>query len=151
MRAVIQRVSRASVSVDGKECGAIGAGLLVFLGIGRDDDDKDSEWLINKIPQIRIFEDDEGKMNRSVREIDGEVMVISQFTLYGNLRKGSRPSFNRAALPDVAIPCYEAFVRDLSNALGKPVASGKFGEMMKIDACNDGPVTLILDTKEKRF
>ena len=149
MRAVIQRVKSARVFSDGKETGFIGRGLLVFLGIEGIDTTEDMEWLSAKIPKLRCFEDDAGRMNRNLGDIDGEVMVISQFTLYGSLRKGSRPSFNRAAAPEHAIPLYEAFVDILSSHLGKPVPTGIFGAYMEIEAHNDGPVTLILDTRNK--
>jgi len=151
MRAVIQRVSEASVSIDGKLKGAISHGLLVFLGIESEDGTEDLVWLSGKIPQIRIFPDKAGLMNRALTDIDGEILLISQFTLYGNLRKGARPSFNRAAPPEIAMPLYEEFVRALSTALGKPIVTGEFGAMMKIQALNDGPVTLFLDTKNKKF
>lgn len=151
MRAVIQRVSEASVSIDGKLKGAISHGLLVFLGIESEDGTEDLVWLSGKIPQIRIFPDEAGLMNRALTDIDGEILLISQFTLYGNLRKGARPSFNRAAPPEIAMPLYEEFVRALSTALGKPIVTGEFGAMMKIQALNDGPVTLFLDTKNKKL
>ena len=151
MRAVIQRVSEASVTIDGEIKGAIGRGLLVFLGIESEDGPEDLAWLSGKIPQIRLFPDEAGKMNLAITEIDGEILLISQFTLFGNLRKGSRPSFNRAAPPEMAVPVYEEFVGALSNALGKPVVTGEFGAMMKIQAVNDGPVTLFIDTKNKKF
>ncbi len=151
MRAVVQRVSRAEVVVEERTVGRIGRGLLVFLGVGQGDSADDAAWLARKVPQIRIFEDAEGRMNRSVQEIGGEVMVISQFTLFGNLRKGTRPSFNRAALPDLAVPLYEQFTADLEGVLGRPVARGVFGAHMDIAAHNDGPVTLVLDTRDKEF
>ncbi|MFP4541452.1 MAG: D-aminoacyl-tRNA deacylase [Opitutales bacterium] len=151
MRAVVQRVSRAEVVVEGRTVGRIGRGLLVFLGVGQGDSADDAAWLARKVPQIRIFEDAEGRMNRSVQEIGGEVMVISQFTLFGNLRKGTRPSFNRAAPPELAVPLYEQFTADLEGVLGRPVARGVFGAHMDIAAHNDGPVTLVLDTRDKEF
>lgn len=149
MRAVVQRVKHAKVAADGRSCGAIGRGLLVFLGIEERDSAEDAKWLAEKIPVIRCFEDEDGKMNRSLVDMGYEVMVISQFTLYGSLRKGTRPSFNRAALPEKAIPLYEDFVGKLEISSGKPVATGVFGAYMEIDAANDGPVTLIIDTKDK--
>jgi len=149
MRAVIQRVSAASVNVEGRTVGSIDRGLLVFLGIEKLDTIADMAWLAEKIPVIRCFEDDQGRMNRSLQELGLEVMVISQFTLYGSLRKGTRPSFNRAADPAQAIPLYEAFVAHLQGLVCKPVATGIFGAEMHIAADNDGPVTLILDTKDK--
>lgn len=151
MRAVVQRVSRAAVAVDGVEKSAIGRGLLVFLGVGQDDTGEDLAWLVRKIPQIRCFEDEAGRMNRSLLDIGGDALVISQFTLFGNLRKGTRPSFNRAAGPDRAVPLYEQFVAGLGEALGRPVGTGSFGAQMEIDALNDGPVTLVLDSREKDF
>ena len=119
--------------------------------MGQDDSTDDLDWLVRKIPQIRCFEDEAGRMNRSVEDIDGGILVISQFTLFGNLRKGTRPSFNRAALPEQAIPLYEQFVALLEARLGKPVATGSFGAHMEIEAHHDGPVTLVLDTKQKDY
>lgn len=151
MRAVIQRVSQASVAVEEKIKGEIGIGLLAFLGISQDDTGDEIEWLAQKVVSLRIFEDDDGKMNRSVMDLRGDVLVISQFTLFGNLKKGTRPSFNRAGVPEQAIPLYERFIETLSDKLSKPVPSGEFGAMMVINAVNDGPVTLILDTSQKDF
>jgi D-tyrosyl-tRNA(Tyr) deacylase len=151
MRAVIQRVDAASVSVAGEVVGEIGPGLLVFLGVGEGDTVDDVAWLASKVCKLRVFEDDEGKMNRAVTETGGGVLVISQFTLFGNLKKGTRPSFNRSAAPEVAIPLYEAFIAEVSHQLGKPVPSGRFAADMTIHAVNDGPVTLILDTRQKDF
>jgi D-tyrosyl-tRNA(Tyr) deacylase len=151
MRAVIQRVTRADVSVNHEVVGSIQQGLLVFLGIQFDDRSEDADWLIKKIIDLRVFEDFAGKMNRSVMDIEGDVLVISQFTLYGNLKKGTRPSFNRAAPPDVAAPLYEMFIEKLSNEMGKAVPSGVFGALMYIDAMHEGPVTLMLDTRQKDF
>ena len=151
MRAIIQRVRKASVSIEGVVRGRIGPGLLVFLGIGAEDRESDVDWLGRKIPQLRIFPDDAGLMNRSVLDCGGGVLVISQFTLFGNLRKGTRPSFNRAAPPEVAIPLYKALLTALEGHLGKPVESGEFGAPMEVELVNDGPVTLILDTKDRRY
>ena len=151
MRVVVQRVSQASVSINGKVKSKIGTGLLIFVGIMNDDGREDIDWLSRKIPQIRIFPDNDGLMNQSVVDVNGEILLISQFTLYGNLNKGSRPSFNRSASPDIAVPLYEAFIHSLSDNCGKSVATGEFGAMMKIDALNDGPVTLIIDSREKKF
>lgn len=151
MRAVVQRVHRATCRVDGEVTGKIETGLLVFLGITGDDTEDDLDWLCRKIPQIRIFPDDEGLMNRSVQDIEGGILLISQFTLYGNLRKGTRPSFNRSAPPDEAERTYGNAIQRLTKEMGKPVGVGKFGGDMQIDALNDGPVTLIIDTKDKRF
>ena len=151
MRAVIQRVSRASVVVGGETVGAIGVGVLIFLGVGQEDGPDDIDWLVGRITKLRIWEDEGDRMNRSLLDIGGEALVISQFTLFGSLKKGNRPSFNRAALPDTAVPLYEQFVASLSQALGKPVPTGCFGQHMDIAAHNDGPVTLMLDTKQKDF
>lgn len=151
MRAVVQRVTHAAVRVEGGTVGKIGPGLLIFLGVEKEDTDEDLDWLVRKTPQIRCFEDVEGKMNNSLLDIDGEALVISQFTVYGNLRKGSRPSFNRAALPDKAVPMYEAFAAALSEKLQKDVPTGRFAQHMDIEAHNDGPVTLILDSKNKHL
>lgn len=151
MRAIVQRVRKASVSIDGVERGRIGPGLLVFLGIGAEDRESDVDWLSRKIPQLRIFPDAAGLMNRSVLACGGEILVISQFTLFGNLRKGTRPSFNRAAPPEVAIPLYEALLKALEGNLRRSVRSGEFGAPMQVELVNDGPVTLILDSKEKRY
>jgi len=151
MRAVIQRVKEASVAVEGKIVGAIGVGLLVFVGIESTDGDEDLAWLANKLPALRVFEDEEGRMNRSLVEASGGILLISQFTLFGNLRKGTRPSFNRAAAPEFAREFYERFLRALEVALGKPVPTGIFGAMMDIRAAHDGPVTLMLDTKQREF
>jgi D-tyrosyl-tRNA(Tyr) deacylase len=151
MRAVIQRVSEASVAVEGRVVGAIGAGLLVFAGIESADTDDDIAWLAHKLPALRIFEDADGRMNRSLAETGGGILLISQFTLYGNLRKGTRPSFNQAAPPEFARPFFERFHHALEQALGRPVPAGIFGAMMDIRAAHDGPVTLVLDTKQKDF
>ncbi len=152
MRAVLQRVAEASVCVEDEVVGEIGGpGLLVFLGIEKNDGPEDLEWLSQKIPSIRLFPDENGLMNRSVLDVGGGILVISQFTLYGNLRKGTRPSFNRAAPPEIAVPLYREFIKQIAAHLGKPVATGEFGKMMKIQALNDGPVTLLLDTKNKRL
>jgi len=150
MRAVIQRVRAASVVADGKPNGEIKRGLLVFLGVFQEDTEEDLQWLAGKVPQIRVFEDEEGKMNRRLSDFGGDVMVISQFTLYGNLKKGTRPSFNRAAGPDLAVPYYEKFIALLKEHPGVGrVAQGVFAADMQIEAHNDGPVTLIVDTRDK--
>lgn len=137
--------------VKGATVGRMNAGVLVFLGIGKEDCSEDVAWLVGRVVKLRIFEGESGRMNASLLDIDGEAMVISQFTLFGSLKKGNRPSFNRAALPAQAVPLYEQFVHELSVALGKPVPTGRFGEQMDIEAHNDGPVTLIVDTKERGF
>lgn len=131
--------------------GAINAGVLIFLGVGDTDGAEDVEWLVGRIAKLRIFEDETGRMNRSLIDGGGEALVISQFTLFGRLNKGNRPSFNRAALPDQAVLLYEQFVRELSTTLGKEVPTGCFGEDMQVEAHNDGPVTLVIDTKMRDF
>jgi len=146
MRAVLQRVSRARVLVDGAVLGEIGRGLLVLLGVSRADDRAQARWLAEKVVALRIFEDADGKMNRDVTEVGGGVLVVSQFTLYGDCKKGRRPSFVEAAAPDIAIPLYEEFVNAV-KALGIPTATGRFGAMMLVELVNDGPVTLIVDSK----
>jgi D-tyrosyl-tRNA(Tyr) deacylase len=147
MRAVLQRVSRAAVAIDGETVAAIERGLLVLLGVGQDDTEADVQWLAEKTAGLRIFADEAGKMNRSVADIGGAVLVVSQFTLHADCRKGRRPSFLGAAAPDVAVPLYEAFVHAL-RSLGLPVRTGRFGAMMQVELVNEGPVTLILDTKD---
>lgn len=149
MRAVIQRVSSARVSVGTEVTGEISAGLLVLLGVAQDDTEADAQWLAGKIVALRIFEDAEGRMNRSVTEVSGGVLVVSQFTLFASTRKGTRPSFNDAARPELAIPLYEAFNRFASAALGRPVATGRFAAMMEVALVNNGPVTLIIDTRQR--
>jgi D-tyrosyl-tRNA(Tyr) deacylase len=145
MRVVIQRVSRARVTVGGEVTGEVGRGLLVLLGVTHGDTIDAARWLAEKTVGLRVFADDEGKMNRSVADVGGGVLVVSQFTLYGDASKGRRPSFVAAAPPEVAVPLYEAFVEAV-RALGVPVATGRFGAMMDVELVNDGPVTLILDS-----
>ncbi|RMG87394.1 MAG: D-tyrosyl-tRNA(Tyr) deacylase [Bacteroidetes bacterium] len=149
MRVLIQRVSEASVTIDSIVKSKIGQGLLLFLGIEAADTVEDIEWLCKKIIQLRIFGDDEGKMNRSVQDVGGEILVVSQFTLHASTKKGNRPSYIRAAKPDFAIPMYEKFVAALSRAFGKPVKTGEFGAMMDVALINDGPVTIWIDSKNK--
>lgn len=149
MRAVIQRVSEASVTIDGSVKDQIGRGLLILLGIEDADGQEDIQWLCKKIANLRIFSDPEGLMNLSVMDVEGETMVISQFTLHAATKKGNRPSFIKAAKPDVAIPLYEQFVKELEMVTGKRVATGTFGADMKVALVNDGPVTIIIDTKNK--
>lgn len=149
MRAVIQRVKQAQVTVSGSVVSEIGKGLLIFLGIEDADNGEDIEWLSRKIAQLRIFGDENGVMNRSLLDIAGEAMVISQFTLHASTKKGNRPSYIRAAKPEVAIPLYEQFLANLQKALGKEVAAGIFGADMKVSLVNDGPVTISIDTKNK--
>jgi D-tyrosyl-tRNA(Tyr) deacylase len=146
VRAVVQRVREASVTVDGRVVGAIGPGLLVLAGITHDDSADDRAWLARKIVQLRIFDDDHGVMNRSVADAGGEILAVSQFTLYASVRKGNRPSYTDAAPPAVALPAFEAFVAALAAELGKPVPTGVFGAHMAVHLVNDGPVTIILDT-----
>ena len=148
MRAVIQRVTSARVVIGDEVAGAIDRGLLVLLGVAPTDTPDDATWLADKIVGLRIFNDAEGKMNLGVQEVGGAVLVVSQFTLYGDCRKGRRPSFIGAAGPDIAVPRYEAFV-DAVKALGIPTATGRFGAMMQVELVNDGPVTLILDTRDR--
>jgi D-tyrosyl-tRNA(Tyr) deacylase len=149
MRAVIQRVSSASVTIDGAVKSAIGPGLLILLGVGHEDGQEDWDWLVKKIAGLRIFNDEEGVMNRSVVDIDGEALVVSQFTLMASTKKGNRPSYIGAARHEKAIPMYEAFCKALSAAIGKPVGTGEFGADMKVALVNDGPVTICIDTKNK--
>jgi D-tyrosyl-tRNA(Tyr) deacylase len=149
MRAVIQRVNRASVSVDGLIKSEIGTGLLVFVGIEENDNEEDIQWLSGKISRLRIFNDEEGTMNHSITEVDGNILCISQFTLHAKTKKGNRPSYIHAAKPDIAIPLYEKFVKQLSTDIGKEIKTGKFGAHMQIDLLNNGPVTIIIDTKNK--
>jgi D-aminoacyl-tRNA deacylase len=147
MRAVVQRVTRARVTVDAKTVGEIGNGLVVLLGIARDDTKLDAAYLAEKITALRIFDDDEGKMNLSVREVSGGVLIVSQFTLYGDVRRGLRPSWIEAAAPEVAEPLYDFFVRQ-TRAMIDEVATGSFRAMMLVELVNDGPVTILLDSKK---
>ena len=149
MKAVIQRVSKASVTIDNSIKSAIENGLLILLGIINEDTEADIEWLTNKIINLRIFNDENGMMNKSLKEVDGEAIVVSQFTLHANTRKGNRPSYIKAAKPDLAIPLYEQFVSVLEQNFGKKVGTGEFGADMKVELLNDGPVTIIIDTKNK--
>ncbi|QIX60703.1 D-tyrosyl-tRNA(Tyr) deacylase [Hymenobacter lutimineralis] len=146
MRTVIQRVSHAQVTVAGQLTGQIGPGLLVLAGFSPDDDAQALGWMARKLVQLRIFSDEEGKMNRSVQDIDGQILVVSQFTLLADARKGNRPSYIGAAPPPVAIPLYEQFVREVAQLLGKPVPTGEFGADMQVELLNDGPVTIVLDS-----
>ena len=149
MRAVIQRVSNAVVKVDGTITGQIQQGLLVFVGIEDSDGQDDLEWLSGKIVNLRIFNDDEGVMNKSVKDIEGGVLLVSQFTLHAAIKKGNRPSYIRASKPETAVPMYENFKQQLATDLGKEIQSGIFGADMKVELLNDGPVTIIIDTKNK--
>ena len=149
MRAVVTRVKSASVEIDGKIAGKTDGGFLVLLGVKTGDTETECEKLISKICQLRVFEDEEGKMNRSLADVGGSLLVISQFTLFASTKKGNRPSYIRAAKPDISIPLYEQFCEELGIALGKPVGTGKFGADMKVELLNDGPVTICMDTKNK--
>lgn len=149
MRAVIQRVSNALVKVDGVVTGQIHQGLLVLIGIEDSDGQDDLEWLSGKIVNLRIFNDEEGVVNKSVKEIEGEVLVVSQFTLHAATKKGNRPSYIRASKPEKAVPLYEQFKQQLATDIGKEIQSGIFGADMKVELLNDGPVTIIIDTKNK--
>lgn len=149
MRAVIQRVRHASVHSNGEETGAIGAGLVILLGIEAADTDMDVEWLSSKIVQLRIFNDGEGVMNVSVKDNGGDLLLVSQFTLHASTKKGNRPSYIRASKPDHAIPLYERMIEQLQKDLGKPIATGRFGADMQLDLLNDGPVTILMDTQAK--
>ncbi|WP_396590547.1 D-aminoacyl-tRNA deacylase [Allomuricauda sp. R78024] len=149
MRAVIQRVSRASITVGNNVISAIENGLLVLLGIEDADGKEDIEWLSKKITNLRIFNDDEGIMNRSILDVDGNIIVVSQFTLHALTKKGNRPSYIKASKPEIAIPLYEAFVQKIEGDLAKKVGTGVFGADMKVDLLNDGPVTILIDTKHR--
>lgn len=149
MRALIQRVAQSSVTVDGKKVSDIGHGLLVLLGIEDADTDDDIQWLSKKIVQLRIFDDSEGVMNLDITNLDGEIIVVSQFTLHAKTKKGNRPSYIHASKPDFAIPMYEKFCTQLSTDLGKPVQSGVFGANMQVALVNNGPVTIWIDTQNK--
>lgn len=149
MRIVIQRVNQASVTIDGQTKSTIGKGFLILIGIGRDDTEEDIKWLVNKIIGLRIFDDEKGVMNRSIMDIDGEILVVSQFTLMASYKKGNRPSWIHAAPHELSIPLYRRFCNTLSEALGKPVSTGEFGADMQIGLQNDGPVTICMDTKNK--
>jgi D-tyrosyl-tRNA(Tyr) deacylase len=149
MRVVIQRVSKASVTIDGKINAEIGEGLLVLVGIEDADEESDAIWLSGKIVNLRIFDDAGGVMNESVKDVNGDIIVVSQFTLHASTKKGNRPSYIRASKPEIAIPLYEFFVRQLSDDLGKAIGTGIFGADMKVSLLNDGPVTIVMDTKQK--
>ena len=149
MKVVIQRVATASVTIDGITNGSIGSGLLIFLGIEDADNDEDVIWLSNKIVNVRIFNDDAGVMNLSLLDSEGQILLISQFTLHASTKKGNRPSYIKASKPDIAIPLYERMIEQLSKDLGKPIQTGIFGADMKVELLNDGPVTILIDTKNK--
>lgn len=149
MRTVIQRVKHASVTIDGIVKSSIGQGLLIFLGIEDADRHEDIDWLVKKIANLRIFDDEDGVMNRSVTDIGGDILVVSQFTLHAMVKKGNRPSYIRASKPEIAIPLYESFCSEMSIQLGHAVQTGSFGADMKVELLNDGPVTIWMDTKNK--
>lgn len=149
MRAVIQRVSHASVTIEGKVKSAIKEGFMILLGIGEDDHQEDIDWLCKKISSLRVFDDENGVMNKSITDVNGDILVVSQFTLMASTKKGNRPSYIKAAKPDISIPLYEQFCKDLSLAIGKPVSTGEFGADMKVELLNNGPVTICMDTKNK--
>ena len=149
MRAVIQRVTHASVTIEGQKKAEIGNGFLILLGIDQSDNQGDIDWLTHKIVGLRVFDDEAGIMNRNIQETGGDIIVVSQFTLMASYKKGNRPSWIRAAGHEVAIPLYNTFVKQLSEALGKPVGTGEFGADMKVELLNDGPVTICMDTKDK--
>ena len=149
MRAVIQRVTHASVTIEGIVKSKIGPGYLILLGICDEDTTEDAEWLVKKIANLRVFDDEDGVMNRSIIDVNGEALVVSQFTLYASYKKGNRPSWFRAGSHEHSIPLYEAFCAQLSEAIGKPIGTGEFGADMKVELLNDGPVTICMDTKNK--
>ena len=149
MRTVIQRVQSASVTIDGKIKSAIGKGLLIFLGIEDKDSEADIEWLVKKIVNLRIFDDENGVMNRSIIDVNGEALVVSQFTLHASTKKGNRPSYIKASKPEKAIPLYNEFCDEMSLALGKTIGTGRFGADMKVGILNDGPVTILIDSQNK--
>ncbi|MCI1246195.1 MAG: D-aminoacyl-tRNA deacylase [Prevotella sp.] len=149
MRIIIQRVTKASVSIEGKTKSSIGRGYMILVGIESNDSLEDVDWLVRKIIGLRIFDDENGVMNRSIKEVDGSILVISQFTLFASYKKGNRPSWLRAAKHEISIPLYEAFCKQLSIALGKPVGTGEFGADMEVELINEGPVTIMMDTHQK--
>ncbi len=151
MRIVIQKVKEASVTVEGEKISAIKNGLLILMGIENEDTQDDIDYLVKKSTQLRIFDDEEGVMNLSVKDVDGDIIVVSQFTLQANTKKGNRPSYIRAAKPDFSIPMYEKFVSAMETALGKKIGTGKFGAMMDVALINHGPVTIVIDSKQKDF
>ena len=149
MKILIQRVKRASVTVNNELISLIDKGLLVFVGIGEEDNDEDIQWLSKKIANIRLFDDENGVMNKSVMDIDGEVLAVSQFTLMASTKKGNRPSYIKAARPEISVPLYEKFCKEIELAINKPIKQGVFGADMKVDLLNDGPVTIFIDSKNK--
>ena len=151
MRVVLQRVSKTSVTIDGEIVSEIGRGMLILVGIEDEDTQDDINWLAAKIIQLRIFDDENGVMNLSVKEVEGEILIVSQFTLHASTKKGNRPSYIRASKPDFAIPIYEKFIQKTEELMGKKAGTGRFGAMMDVALVNDGPVTIIIDTKQKDF
>ena len=149
MRTVIQRVQHASVTINGTVKSSIGKGYLLLLGVEDSDTSEDVDWLVRKVAALRVFDDENGVMNRSIIDVQGEALVVSQFTLYASYKKGNRPSWFRAASHEISVPLYEEFCSKLSEALGKPVGTGEFGADMKVELLNDGPVTICMDTKNK--
>lgn len=149
MKVVLQRVLKASVAIENEKVAEISKGLLVLLGVVEDDNDEDITWLSNKIANLRVFGDEEGIMNKSLLDVKGDVIVVSQFTLHAATKKGNRPSYIKAAKPDIAIPLYEAFVKQVETNLGKRIQTGQFGADMQVELINDGPVTIIIDSKNK--
>lgn len=149
MKILIQRVKRASVTVNNELISLIDKGLLVFVGIGEEDNDEDIQWLSKKIANIRLFDDENGVMNKSVMDIDGEVLAVSQFTLMASTKKGNRPSYIKAARPEISVPLYEKFCKEIELAINKPIKQGVFGADMKVDLLNDGPVTIFIDSKNR--
>lgn len=149
MRVVIQRVTKAKVSIENKEKSSIGKGMMILMAVEDSDTEQDIEWLTDKIVKLRIFDDENGVMNKSVLDVDQQIMVVSQFTLFASTKKGNRPSYLRSSKPEFSKPMYEKFVLSLQDKLGKPVATGEFGTFMQIDLCNDGPTTIIIDSKLK--
>ena len=149
MRVVVQKVTQASVVIENQTVASINKGLLVLVGIEDTDTSDDIAWLSAKIVNLRVFDDDKGVMNLSVKDVEGEVLIVSQFTLHASTKKGNRPSYIRAARPEVAIPIYEAFIKHTETLLGKSIPTGQFGAMMQVSLCNDGPVTILIDTKNK--
>ena len=149
MRILIQRVKKASVTVNNELISLIDKGLLVFVGIGEDDSEEDIQWLAKKIANIRLFDDENGVMNKSVTDIDGEVLAVSQFTLMASTKKGNRPSYIKAAKPEISVPLYEKFCNEVEIAINKPIKRGVFGADMKVDLLNDGPVTIFIDSKNR--
>ena len=149
MRTVLQRVSHASVTIEGRRTAAIQSGLLVLVGCENADNEQDIQWLCNKIVNLRVFDDEQGVMNCSVKDVDGEILVVSQFTLWASYKKGNRPSYLRAGSHEVTIPLYEQFCAQLGEMLGKPVQTGEFGANMQVELLNDGPVTICMDSKNR--